>query len=270
MGPDVRWVGTESGYGRETEWSVVPSNNLDQQTVAALSQQDMTVKPMGDMQARDLGSREKIKQAKALVWYPAETDVSIRPGWFYHDKEDTLVKSPRKLLDIYFNSVGRNGVLLLNIPPDRNGLLTQYDVQALLGWKQLRDSLFARNLVKAASISATTGKQAAAVADDKFATYWQAAPTDTTATLELNWKGIQSFNTLMLQEYIATGQRIEAFVLEYFTNGEWKVATHGTTVGYKRLISFAPVQTSRARLRILSSRLSPTLSEIGLYMGPTR
>ncbi|RYZ59326.1 MAG: alpha-L-fucosidase, partial [Chitinophagaceae bacterium] len=104
MGPDVRWVGTETGYGREQEWSVVPANNLNPEGIAANSQQGLAFKPQGDMMGNDLGSREKIKTAKGLVWYPAETDVSIRPGWFYHEKDDEKVKTTEKLLDIYYSS----------------------------------------------------------------------------------------------------------------------------------------------------------------------
>ena len=111
MGPDVRWVGTETGYGREQEWSVVPVNVMDAAEVSSNSQTSVAIKPTGDMRGDVLGSREKILKAKALAWYPAETDVSIRPGWFYHSQEDDKVKSPEKLLDIYFNAVGRNGVL---------------------------------------------------------------------------------------------------------------------------------------------------------------
>jgi alpha-L-fucosidase len=132
MGPDVRWVGTESGYGRETEWSVVPASSQSLTDIAANSQQktgDGTFLPPGDMRGIDLGSRAKIATAKGLIWYPSEVDVSIRPGWFYHSKEDDNVKSPEKLLDIYFSSVGRNSLLLLNIPPDKRGLLHENDVR---------------------------------------------------------------------------------------------------------------------------------------------
>jgi alpha-L-fucosidase len=118
-GPDVRWVGTESGYGRQTEWSVLPGSNLDQNAIAENSQQqslDGAFTPR-DLMDEDLGSREKLKDATSLVWYPAEIDVSIRPRWFFHQGDDKLVKSPQKLVDIYYNSVGLNGVLLLNIPP---------------------------------------------------------------------------------------------------------------------------------------------------------
>ncbi|HSK14294.1 MAG TPA: alpha-L-fucosidase, partial [Phnomibacter sp.] len=148
MGPDVRWVGTETGYGRETEWSVVPADNMDPEKIAETSQQDLAFKPQGDMMGDDLGSREKIRNAKALVWYPAETDVSIRPGWFFHDAENDKVKDPEKLLDIFFHSVGKNGVLLLNIPPDKRGLVHEKDIEALQGWKKRRDEIFAKNLLK--------------------------------------------------------------------------------------------------------------------------
>ena len=145
MGPDVRWVGTESGYGRETEWSVVPdvAQNLD--AIAAGSQQnpvDGAFVP-GDMMADDLGSREKIKNAKALVWYPSETDVSIRPGWFYHADQDNRVKTPEKLVDIYYSSVGRNSVLLLNIPPDKRGRIHDNDIKSLMGMRKILDQTFA-------------------------------------------------------------------------------------------------------------------------------
>jgi alpha-L-fucosidase len=144
MGPDVRWVGTESGRGRETEWSVVPDvvQNLD--SVAASSQQhpvDGAFIP-GDLTASDIGSRDRLKDAKALVWYPAETDVSIRPGWFYHSAGDNRVKSPEKLAGIYFSSVGMNSVLLLNIPPDKSGLIHDNDIRSLHGMKKIIDQAF--------------------------------------------------------------------------------------------------------------------------------
>lgn len=265
MGPDVRWVGTESGYGRETEWSVVPVDERLQERIEAGSQKDLTFRPLGDMMGNDLGSREKILKAKGLVWYPAETDVSIRPGWFYHDKEDNQVKSPRQLLDIYYASVGRNGVLLLNLPPDRRGLIHEQDAKSLREWKALLDRTFANNLLKGAAVTQSNGKVSTALWDDQYKTYWVAGRNDTMATLEFNLKQPAEFDVLMLQENITVGQRIERFVLEYHSGGEWKKAAEGTTVGYKRLIRFDPVRTQRVRLRILSSRLAPTLSEVGLY-----
>ncbi len=268
MGPDVRWVGTETGYGRETEWSVVPANNLDQSVIAANSQQGVAFKPQGDMRGEDIGGRDKISHAKGLVWYPAETDVSIRPGWFYHDQEDDKVKSPEKLLDIYYNAVGKNGVLLLNIPPDKRGLIHENDVKNMLAWKTLRDKIFAVNLLKGAAISTVNGINGNALSDGKYQTYWTTKGKDTTAVIEFGLKESKTFDVLLLQENISVGQRIEKFMLEYLEGTVWKKVTEGTTVGYKRLLRFAPVTAKKIRLSILSSRLNPTLSEVGLYRQP--
>jgi len=266
MGPDVRWVGTETGYGREQEWSVVPANNLDQTAVAANSQQGIVFKPQGDMRGTVLGSREKIINAKGLVWYPAETDVSIRPSWFYHAAEDDKVKSPEKLLDIYYSSVGRNSVLLLNIPPDKRGLIHENDVRSLKNFRTLIDKTFANNLLKNAKATIKDYKK---IVDNNYKTYWITNGRDTTATIEFDLKTSQTFDVLQLQENIAIGQRIEQFVFEYFNNNEWKKAAEATTVGYKRILRFKPVTASKVRLRIISSRLNPTLAEIGLYKQPS-
>ncbi len=266
MGPDVRWVGTETGYGRETEWSVVPADNLDQSVIATNSQQGIIFKPQGDMTGDDLGSRDKIMHAKGLVWYPAETDVSIRPGWFYHPEEDYKVKSPEKLLDIYFHSVGRNSVLLMNIPPDKEGLINEADIKNLKEWTRLRDDIFKINLAKGAVITSSNGINKQTIIDDSYSTYWTTKGKDTSAVIELKLKNKKTFNVLMLQENITVGQRIEKFELQYWDRKEWKKAAEGTTVGYKRLLQFEPVTTDKVRLKIISSRLNPTISEMGLYL----
>jgi alpha-L-fucosidase len=268
MGPDVRWVGTETGYGREQEWSVVPVNTLSQEAIAGNSQNDLAFKPQGDMMGSDLGSREKIRDAKGLVWYPAETDVSIRPGWFYHKEEDDKVKTPEKLLDIYFNSVGRNGVLLLNIPPDKRGLIHENDVKVLREWKRLRDEIFSNNLAKKALISSDNGIHHKALTDGKFETSFTTKKNYNTTTLTIRMKEAATFDVLLLQENIAAGQRIEKFALDLYEGGEWKQIAEGTTIGYKRLLKFTPVRASLLRLRILSSRSNPMISELGLYKLP--
>lgn len=264
MGPDVRWVGTESGYGRETEWSVVPANNLDQSEISAGSQKDLAFKPSGDMTGDDIGGRDKISKAKGLVWYPAETDVSIRPGWFYHENEDSKVKSPEKLMDIYHASVGRNSVLLLNIPPDKRGLLSDSDVKNLQGWKALRDKTFGNNVLKNASVS-INGKQVKNITDNKYDTYWQADKNQSIVTFDISLPSAKKFNLLQLQENIAVGQRVESFELEAFTKNEWKTVAKGTTIGYKRLVKFDALSAQKLRFKITGSRLNPTISEIGLY-----
>lgn len=268
MGPDVRWVGTESGYGRETEWSVVPANNLNQDQIAAGSQHDLTFKPQGDMTGNDLGGSERIKNAKGLVWYPAEADVSIRPGWFFHEDQNNKVKSPEKLMDIYYNSVGKNCVLLLNIPPDKEGLLNDSDVNALKYWKKLRDETFKTNLLKGASVECDNGIGTQLTLDDKYNTFFTTRDKDTTAIITMQMKKTATFDVLLLQENIAIGQRIEKFALEYWDGSDWKKVTEGTTVGYKRLLRFPVITTNRVRLKIESSRLNPTLSTIALYKQP--
>lgn len=264
MGPDVRWVGTESGYGRATEWSVVPLDAQQQDKVAAYSQKEVAFAPK-NMMDNDLGSREKIRQAPALVWYPAEIDVSIRPGWFYHPAEDAQVKTPAQLFDIYASSVGRNGVLLLNIPPTKDGLIAPPDIASLRAWRAALTETYATNLLSGSTVRGLGASQAAALLDTRYDTYWTTAGRDTTATLSFTLPKAQRFDMLQLQENIALGQRIESFVLEYKRGAEWKTVAAGTTVGYKRILRFAPVQAQYVRLRITSSRLNPTLSAIGLY-----
>lgn len=265
MGPDVRWVGTESGYGRLTEWSVLPADENMLKAIADNSQKEVTFAPSGDKMGEDLGSRTKILNAKGLVWYPAETDVSIREGWFYHPEQDHKVKSPEKLMDIYFSSVGRNSVLLLNVPPDKNGLISESDVKTLKDWSFLRNELFAENLAKQATLKANSGNNVKSILDGYLNTYYVASPKDTTTIINLNFPKPVSFDVLALQENIAIGQRVEKFVLEYKDEENWKIATEGTTIGYKRLLRFKSITAKEVRLRILSSRLNPTIAELGLY-----
>ena len=264
MGPDVRWVGTESGYGRETEWSVVPLNAQSHANIAAGSQKEEGFKP-GDMMARDLGGREKILNTKHLVWYPAETDVSIRPGWFYQPAEDSRVKTAEKMLDIYYSSVGRNGVLLLNIPPDKSGLIHENDAAIMKDWKRLVDETFADNLLTGAEVTTPNGNRPRALLDDRYDTWWTTKGSDTTAVIDFKLPSSQTFDVLSLQENIRVGQRIEKFTLYYKEGSDWKKITEGTTVGYKRLLRFPAVTAAEVRLHIESSRLNPTLAEIGIF-----
>lgn len=265
MGPDVRWVGTETGYGRETEWSVLPGDALLPATIAENSQKLDGFAPTNLMDD-DLGSREKISKAKSLVWYPAETDVSIRPGWFYHAAEDSQVKTPEKLLDIYFSSVGRNGVLLLNMPPDTRGLIHENDVRNLHEWKQLRDQLFLNNLLKDAEWKGS-GTGFSQLTDGSDSTGWKLDKKEASYTVEMNFAKSVTTNVFALQENIREGQRVEKFRVEYLKNGEWMKLAEGTTIGYKRLLRFETVTTNGLRLVIEQSRAIPVLSEIGAYLG---
>jgi alpha-L-fucosidase len=268
MGPDVRWVGTESGYGRETEWSVVPYQLTNQENIAANSQQYTLNEgfiPPGNMMNQDLGSRQKIKEATSLIWYPSEVDVSIRPGWFWHEGENQRVKTPEKLLDIYFSSIGRNSQLLLNIPPDSTGLINEADIRSIQEWHTGVEAIFRNNLVKEAkSTQGFNDVNIQVITDHNDSTSWN--PTGRTPyTFELEFNRILEFDVLLLQEKISEGQHIEHFKLEVFAGNGWKQITEGTTIGYKRLLRFPIIKTKKVRFTIDQSRLEPHLAEFGLY-----
>jgi len=259
-GLDIRWVGNESGYARETEWSVMNRND----------------KPFGFINPRqkDLGSIKALGDGENLIWYPAETDVSIRPGWFYHASQDDKVKSLEKLLDIYYISVGRNTVLLLNLPPDRRGLIHENDVQRLRELRKALDATFKHNLALGAAVKASCVRGdnprygADKIVDGKKDTYWSSDDGTTTATLEFDLGKKCTFNVTELAEYIKVGQRVEEFVLEARHGKTWKEFARGTTIGYKRLLRFEEVSTRKVRLKILNSRVCPTISNFALFYAP--
>lgn len=272
MGPDVRWVGTESGYGRETEWSVVPASENMLAQIAAGSQQAETKGvfiPDDEMYQPDLGSREKLKDAKALIWYPSEVDVSIRPGWFYHQAEDSLVKSPEKLVDIYFSSVGRNSMLLLNFSPDKRGLIPEKDIQHVRVMRAFIDSTFSKNIAAKASISSNSpDKNFSALIDNNNSTFWTTEKGAKTAIVEFKFSEEQKFDCVMLQENFRNGQRVESFEIQAEIDGKLVPIAGGTTIGFKRLLRFNPVVTSRVQLKITAARDCPEISTFGLYKMP--
>ena len=267
MGPDVRWVGTETGRGREMEWSVVPKENLNQEAIAENSQKEMLTVPAGDMMGQDLGSRKVIEKAKSLIWYPAEIDVSIRPGWFYHEDQDSKVKTPKELMDIYFTSVGMNGVLLLNVPPNKAGKFADADVKNLRGFRQLYDATFTKNLLADANVSCKLLKgKASDVIDGNYDTSVRPNMSQGKAVFLFKLKNAISFDVLSVQEDIRSGQRVEHFFLEVKdANGKWQKVTQGTTIGHKRLLRFPMCKAKEIRLVIDQVREIPAISEIGLY-----
>ncbi len=237
-GPDIRWVGNEDGYARENEWSVQPA-------------------PAGARQAVD-----------GWAWYPAECDVSIRPGWFWHRREDNQVKSLEHLLDIYFKSVGRNSVLLLNVPPNSEGLLSDTDVTRLREWRMALDRLFAKDMGRHARASAPQSLSAhppSAAIDGKQNTAWCPGGTTADAVLELTWNQAQRISIAMLQEHIPEGQRVEKYSVRAFVAGEWRELCRGTTIGHKKLERFDPVTTDRVHVRIEKSIAPPLIERVGLF-----
>ncbi len=271
-GPDVRWVGTETGYGRDTEWDVLPID------LSKLSPEELMKDkhPIDDVflpqnyMGEDLGSREKLYSAKGLFWYPAETDVSIRPGWFYSASQDTAVKSVVELVDIYFNSVGKNSVLLLNVPPDKRGLINEHDRDTLFAFHNVIEQTFEHNLAGDASVISDANHRTLTFAS-MFGKgkYWSGGDADS-ASIELVLPEQATFDVAMLQENIMVGQRIEQFRIDRWDGQDWQKVAEGTTVGYKRLLRFKPVTTDRVRIVIEQSRLSPTLSNFGLFRLPEK
>lgn len=270
MGPDVRWVGTESGYGRVTEWSVVPASASVLDDIARSSQQapgNGAFLPVGNLMDDDLGSRAKIANAAGLMWYPSEVDVSIRSGWFYHQREDTLVKSPEKLVDIYYSSVGRNSLLLLNLPADRRGLINENDMRSLRGMRTILDQTFAHNLLTGGTIAGSS-LPVDVLTDSLTQTCWSPGGNATTGVLEINFEKPVTFDRAMLQENFREGQRVEQFAVEAEVNGQWITVSCGTTIGYKRLLRFEPVSARHVRLRIQSARGCPQIGSFGLFKSP--
>ena len=274
MGPDVRWVGTETGYGRETEWSVVPVFDQEWKSLPDdLRQHPFSIRfiPHGDRVEADLGSQEKLKNATALAWYPSEVDVSIRPGWFYHSSQDNQVKTAEKLVDIYYSSVGRNSLLLLNIPPNARGLIHENDSKSLQGMRAILEATFQTNFVhqaKATSTSEQINHEAVYAVDQDKDTYWASEDAARSATLEFEFKQVRAFNRALLQEYIPKGQRVEEFLLQAWNGSSWETFAKGTTVGYKRLLRFPLVTATKVRIIISKSRSAPSISEFGLFKSP--
>jgi alpha-L-fucosidase len=273
MAPDIRWVGTESGYGRETEWSVVPVSlqNLDEK--AASSQPhpvDGAFVPV-DLTDENLASREKIKSARALLWYPAEADVSIRPGWFYRQTQDGKVKTLEKLVDIYYSSVGRNSVLLLNVPPDRRGRIHESDIKSLIGMHKILEQTFEVNVAEGTKVIASSEQKehkASFIVDEDKESFWTTKEGVESASLEFELAKEQTFDVALLQENILVGQRVEKFHLEAWNGKAWKEFARGTTIGYKRLLRFPEITTKKVRLVIKKSRTNPALSNFGLFKSP--
>ncbi len=242
-GDDVRWVGNERGKGREMEWSataLAPENYPN-----AREKNDQL---RLSSYARDLGSRHVLERVTELFWYPSEVDVSIRPGWFYHEQEDHKVKSLAELVDIYFQSVGCNSSLLLNVPPNKRGLLHENDVARLKEFGEYIEKTFSKDYTS------------------RWARPWTAKPGEK-KEYALN-KGA-TVNTIMLQEDISRGQRVEAFTVDVRVNGEWKTIAKGSTIGYKRLLRFPDVEADAIRVTIDECRSVANISRVGAFLAPT-
>lgn len=258
IGPDARWMGNEAGVAGKTNWSRLNTKGFGRGKEAPTTQ------------VLNEGNQD------GEFWIPAETDVSIRPGWFYSPSTDDKVKTVKKLMDIYYTSVGRNSNLLLNVPPTRKGRISPIDSLRLMEFKRAREASFAHNLVAEASIKAseTRGKSKAFspnnLLDKKYDSYWTTNDETKQAWIEIDLKQSQTFNRILLQEYIPLGQRIAKFNVEYWdeTLQEWKELTQVTTIGYKRILRFPETTTSRLKITIQESLACPVLNNLEIYLAP--
>lgn len=251
-GPSLRWVGNERGVAGETNW-----NNITPDTLYAGK--------AGIEALLNKGSEN------GTHWIPAECDVSIRPGWFYHALEDSLVKSPQKLFDIYLSSVGRGSTLLLNIPPDRRGLFHENDVSALKSFKQLLDKELGKNLAHHAKIRAESFRgndkeySPANLTDGNKKTYWATDDGITTGSFEISFTKPELVKYIMLQEFIQLGQRVKSFNVQVWKINAWHTVAEATTIGYKRILKIEPVKTDKIKINISSAKACPAISGVSVY-----
>jgi len=255
-GPDVRWVGNENGVGRTTEWSVIPLS----------ASPDTYTWP--DQGAQDLGSRAKLTPGSHLWWYPAEVNTPILYGWFWASNK--RVKSASQLIDLYYQSVGRNGNMLLNLSPDNRGLIPGNQIAALRQMAQVINDAFATNLAAGGKLTADNSNPAnlpSLAMDGNLDTWWETAPGKTNGTLTLTLPSAVTFDVVSLQEAVDhRSQRIESYAIDAWDGSAWTTVDEQKTVGHKRLLRLkSPVTTSQLRIRITGSRLEPTLCELGLF-----
>ena len=252
-GPDFRWIGNENGIAGDPCWATLNSAGRY---------------PGGSSEGLTSGERP------GTDWIPPECDVSIRPGWFYHAKEDNQVKSPKQLLDIYYKSVGRGACLNLNIPPDRRGQINENDIRSLREFRRILKATFATNLAKGARLTPSNVRAGAKrfgpvnLLDGNRDSYWATDDAVTTPDVVLEFAQPITFNVVSLREYLPLGQRVEGFAVDQWQNGQWTEFAKGTSIGNHRLLRGDFVTTEKVRLRITQAPVCPALAELGLFAEP--
>ena len=252
-GPDIRWVGNENGIAGETCWAT--SNTED----FAPGRADPARLNRGDR--------------PGTHWVPAECDVSIRPGWFYHKHEDDKVKTQQQLVDLYYSSVGRGASFLLNVPPDRRGRIHENDAQMLREFRRTIDATFGTDLAAGARVSASNVRgggrdrrfEPANVLDGSRITYWATEDDVTTPSLVLDLGQPKTFNVVRIREHLPLGQRIESMIVDLWQRDGWTQFATATSIGNCRLLRGPRVTTPRVRLRVTKSAVCPAISEVGLF-----
>lgn len=254
-GPDVRWVGNEEGWARPTNWSL-------------LKRDDFAPGIAKDLEWLRAG------QEDGTHWVPAEVDVSIRPGWYYHPYEDHKVKSLPQLLDIYYHSVGRNASMLLNFPVDSRGLIHENDAERVLELARALEADFKTDLASRKKITASNTRGKARkfkpenLLDGNKETYWATDDSVLKASVTIDFGEKISFNRFLVQEYIPLGQRVKRFVVEALVEDEWKQVATETTIGYKRILRFPTVEATALRFSVEEAKGSPVISNIQVFNAP--
>lgn len=249
-GPDLRWIGNESGSAGSTCWASVDPARVP--------------RPGAD----DPWTGEALQQGDphGAVWRPGETDVSIRPGWFWHADQDARVRTPQNLLGLYFTSVGRNSKLLLNVPPTAQGLFHDNDVRALRGFAQLRTAMLARDLAAGAAATASSnGASAARVTDGDRDSFWMSAAGARDGWLELTLPADAAFDVIRLEEAIVHGQHVSNYRVDVWRDGCWQPLAWGTTIGHCKLDRVPLTRTPRLRVAIEHAYDVPRIARIGLH-----
>jgi len=254
-GPDIRWVGNENGIAGETCW--------------ATSNRDDFSPGNADVARLNRGDRP------GTHWVPAECDVSIRPGWFYHKHEDNQVKTPQQLVDLHYSSIGRGASFLLNLPPDRRGRIHENDVRALREYRRIIDATFSTNLAAGARVSASNSRGGGDrrfvpgnVLDGSRLTYWATDDDVQTPTLTLDLPREVAFNVVRLREFLPLGQRVISINVDMWRDGQWAEFGSATSIGSCRLIRGSRTTTTRVRIRITQASVCPAISEVGLFVEP--
>jgi alpha-L-fucosidase len=256
IGPsEARWIGNEEGYANKTNWSL-------------LRQKD-------DLAGKVHYSEYMSGHEDGEKWVPGETNVSIRPGWFYHAVEDDKVHTLDEMVDFYYHSIGRNTTFLLNIPPDKRGLIHENDVQRLKEYAAVIKKDFKKEVLSKTKASASnwrgnsTEYAAANTIDGNKETYWATDDDVKNASILFAFKKPTAFNRVLLQEYIKLGQRVKAFTVEAKVDGEWQTIASETTIGYKRILRTKRVTASELRITITDSKASIVISNIQAFNAPT-
>lgn len=272
-GPDIRWCGNEAGDTRDAEWSVVPARLRDTEMIADKSQQtddtdfSFRRRTISSSDA-DLGSREFLKDEPDLIWYPVEVNTSIRPGWFYHQEEDDKVRSLEELSQIYFHSVGGNGTFLLNIPPNKEGLLAKEDVERLKELGEFLRKAFKRNLVEEAVLAVDSYKEGFEIENVRepgYGKYFSTREGITSCTIGIEFEEETVIHYLILQENIEMSQRIEGFSVWAETDGNLREVYRGKVVGYKHIAQLKGIRTKFLQIKIHDARVCPTVAFLGVF-----